>query len=223
MSDPIQIAPSILAADYARISEELAQVSSADLIHFDVMDGHFVPNISFGADFLRAVKASTDLPVDAHLMVSRPGRYAPRFCDDGADLVCIHVEADQPHEIISALKDIRARGVKTGIALKPATPGGIVLPFLEYADMVLVMTVEPGFGGQSFMADMLPKLRGVRALAEQYHPGMDIEVDGGIDERTAPLVVDSGANVLVAGSAVFGKADRAAAVSALRMASDVKA
>ena len=221
----IKIAPSILAADFAKLGSEVDQVAAAgaDWLHIDVMDGKFVPNISLGFPVIKCLRKRTDLFFDVHLMVEAPRRFAARFCDEGADMLTVHVEADEPQYLIEALRTIHSRGKLAGLAIKPSTPGGIVLPFLEYLDMVLVMTVEPGFGGQSFMADMLPKLRGVRALAEQYHPGMDIEVDGGIDERTAPLVVDSGANVLVAGSAVFGKADRAAAVSALRMASDVKA
>ena len=155
-------------------------------------------------------------------MIDRPHRYVGKFCDAGADLVCFHVEADEPQDILSALEEIKEKGKLAALSLKPRTPASVILPYLDKLDMVLVMTVEPGFGGQSFMADMLPKIRGIRALMNEYKPGCELEVDGGIDENTAPLVVDAGANVLVAGSAVFGRPDRAAAIEGLRMAAAIK-
>ena len=190
----IKIAPSILSADFVRLADEVEEIKAggADYVHVDVMDGLFVPNISIGIPVVQSLRKATDMFLDVHLMIDRPHRYVGRFCDKLAAL-----------------------------AIKPRTPASVVLPYLDKLDMVLVMTVEPGFGGQSFMSDMLPKIRGIRALIEQYCPGRDVEVDGGIDEKTAPLVVDAGANVLVAGSAVFGKPDRAAAIAGIRMAADV--
>lgn len=221
----IKLAPSILSADFCNLASEVEEVraAGADWLHVDVMDGEFVPNISIGIPVVKNLRKHTDMFLDVHLMITKPRRYVGQFCDAGADLVTIHLEADEPQNIIEALEDIRAHGKKAGLSIKPRTPGSALLPYLEYLDLVLIMTVEPGFGGQSFMRDMLNKLRGVRALIDQYRPGCEVEVDGGIDASTAPLVVDSGASVLVAGSAVFGKADRAAAIEELRMASDVKA
>ena len=218
MSDPIQIAPSILAADYARISEELAQVSSADLIHFDIMDGHFVPNISFGADFLRAVKASTDLPVDAHLMVSNPDEAVEKFLDAGADSLSFHYEATaHAHRLVSLIHD---RGARASIAINPATPVCLLEPILDDLDMVLVMTVNPGFGGQHFIDSSLKKLRRLRRMCDEHGVNPRIEVDGGIDAGNIAAVAAAGANVFVAGSSVFGREDRSCAIAELRGAAE---
>ena len=216
----IKVAPSILAADFARLGEEIEDVrrAGADMLHFDVMDGLFVPNISFGIPVLQSLRRSTDMFLDVHLMIDRPLRYAERFCEAGADLVNVHVEADSPENIRAALEKVHACGKKAGITLKPATPAEAAAPYLELADLVLVMTVEPGFGGQSFMTDMLDKLRRVRAMLDAVNPACELEVDGGVNAQTAALCADAGASVLVAGSAVFGKPDRAAAIAALKQA-----
>ena len=213
----IKIAPSILSADFTRLGTELDSVASADLIHFDVMDGQFVPNISFGMPVLKDVRRYTDAFLDVHLMIDKPARYIEDFAKAGADLISVHLEADGPVGIRKALDIMGACGVKKAVALRPITDPRAILPYIEELDLVLVMTVEPGFGGQSFMTDQLETIRAVRAIIEQKNPGCDLEVDGGINAETARLVVDAGANVLVAGSAVFGKPDRAAAISALRV------
>ena len=214
----IKIAPSILSADFARLGAEVEDIrlGGADYVHFDVMDGRFVPNISIGIPVLKSLRAATDMFIDAHLMILDPVRYAEAFCRAGADLVNFHVEADSEENILAAIEKTRTLGKKTGVTVKPGTAADAVLPFIEQTDLILVMTVEPGFGGQSFMHDMLPKIRAVRELIDAYAPGTELEVDGGIDGTTAPLVTEAGANVLVAGSAVFGKADRAAAIREIR-------
>ena len=214
----IQIAPSVLSADFACLAAEAADVQrgGADLLHYDVMDGEFVPNISMGFPVLKSLRRATDLFLDVHLMVDRPLRYVERFCDAGADGVSVHVEADTPEHTREALARIRAKGKRAGLVIKPDTPAEAVLPYLDQLDLVLVMTVEPGFGGQSFRPDMLEKVRAIRGWIDARGLACDLEVDGGVDAVTAPLCIAAGANVLVAGSAVFGAADRAAAIAAIR-------
>lgn len=219
----IKIAPSILSADFTKLGAEIEEIhaAGADYVHVDVMDGIFVPNISIGIPVVESIRRFTDMFLDVHLMIDRPHRYVGRFCKAGANLVCFHAEADQPQDILAAIDEIKAAGKKAALSIKPRTPASVLIPYLDRLDLVLVMTVEPGFGGQSFMADQLPKVRGLRALLDQLNPSCELEVDGGIDVTTAPLVTDAGANVLVAGSAIFGKADRAAAIHDIRAAGDL--
>lgn len=212
------VSPSILAADFANLQRdvEVIRQSGADYVHVDVMDGFFVPNISIGLPVVQALRRVTDLPLDVHLMIDKPIRYVERFCKAGADLLTIHVEADAPEQTLAALELIRAMGVKPAISLKPGTPVEVARPYLELCDMILVMTVEPGFGGQKFMADLLPKLRTLRTWLDQVNPGCKLEVDGGINLNTARLCTNSGAEVLVAGSGFFKAVDRSAFIAELQ-------
>ena len=218
MQRPAMIAPSLLAADNLRLGEELRDIDSADMIHLDVMDGHFVPNLTFGLDTLRAVKGATKLPVDVHLMISNPDEMVERYLDAGADVVSFHYEATaHAHRLASLIKD---RGAKASIALNPATPVCLLEPIVDELDMVLIMTVNPGFGGQSFIESSVRKLRRLRRLCDEHGVNPHVEVDGGIHSRNAQEVAAAGANVLVAGSSIFGAADRAAAIRAIREAAD---
>ncbi len=210
----IKIAPSLLSADFARLDEELKTIASADLLHLDVMDGHFVPNITMGPPIIKALRGRTKLPFDCHLMISQPQNYIDRFLDAGANMISIHVEAE-PH-LQRALQMIRDGGAKAGIAINPATSAETLSTAIEFCDYVLVMTVNPGFGGQKFIEPVVPKIRHISGLIRERGLRVEIEVDGGIDARTAPLVVAAGASILVAGSAVFGQDDRAAAMESIR-------
>lgn len=212
----VKIAPSILSADFAYLARDVEAVASADYLHVDIMDGAFVPNISIGLPVVKCLRAVTDMPLDVHLMIEKPIRYVERFCDAGADIVTCHVEADTKENTREALSKIHARGRKAGVVVKPKTPAEAVLPFLDDCDIVLVMTVEPGFGGQAFMADMMPKVSQIREWIDERGLDCELEVDGGVGPATRDACVEAGANVLVAGSAVYGAADIPARIAQLR-------
>ena len=212
----IKISPSILSADFAYLARDIQAISTADYVHVDVMDGLFVPNISIGIPVVKCIRPVTDLPLDVHLMIQEPVRYVDQFCDAGADIVTCHVEADTQENILAAIDKIHAKGKKAGVVLKPNTRAEAVLPFLDKCDIVLVMTVEPGFGGQKFMADMMPKVSAIRRYIDERNLDCELEVDGGVDAVTCKTCIEAGANVLVAGSAVYKTADIPAKIKELR-------
>lgn len=208
------LSPSILAADAMNLQRDLTQTAQngAKWLHIDIMDGHFVPNLSFGYSTVKGIRGFSDLVLDVHLMIDRPIRYVEEFCKAGSDILTIHVEADTAENTKKALEMIRAMGVKPGIVVKPKTPAEAVAPYLSMVDLVLVMTVEPGFGGQKFMADMMPKVKKLRQMIDEVNPQCYLEVDGGVDLETGVICKENGANVLVAGSAFYKAADKPAFV-----------
>ena len=212
-----KIAPSILSADFANLERDIHDLerNGADWVHVDIMDGIFVPNITFGPGVVKGMRKVSDLVLDVHLMIDRPIRYVKHFCEAGADYLTIHVEADTPENTREALKMIRQLGVKPGIVVKPNTPAEAIAEYLPMVDMVLVMTVEPGFGGQKFMAHMMPKVKQLRAMLDEVNPACHLEVDGGVDMVTVETCKENGANVMVAGSAFFGAKDKKAFVEAI--------
>ena len=205
-----KISPSILASDYANLESELKRISSSDLIHVDVMDGHFVPNISIGAPVVAAIKKVCSVPFDVHLMISEPLRYAEDFAKAGADIICFHAESDD--DIGETIDKILSLGKKAALAVKPKTEIDVVFPYLDRLSMVLVMTVEPGFGGQSFMFETMPKIERLRAMGYEG----DIEVDGGVNPETIKVAAKAGANIFVAGSAVFRSENPAETIKLLK-------
>ena len=208
------LSPSILSCDYMNMQRDFAACKEAGCkwLHVDIMDGHFVPNMSFGYSLVQSMRPVTDLVLDVHLMIDTPIKYAENFCKAGADYLTIHVESDTPENIKKTLELIRSLGVKPGIVLKPKTTAEELAPYLPLVDMVLVMTVEPGFGGQKFMADMMPKLKQLRRMLDEVNPGCHLEVDGGVDLTTGEVCKANGADVLVAGSAYFKATDKPAFV-----------
>jgi ribulose-phosphate 3-epimerase len=218
VTDSVRIAPSILSADFTRLGEAvaLAEAAGADVLHVDVMDGHFVPNLTIGPPVVRALKRVTALPLDVHLMIDNADETVEWYLRAGADMVSVHVEACR--DLAGVLNRIRAAGAKAGVALNPATPSSTLEPVIRQVDFVLVMSVVPGFGGQAFMPVALEKIAEVGAMLRGCDSGAEIEVDGGIDETTAPLVAGAGARLLVAGNAIFGRGDPVAALRTIRVA-----
>lgn len=218
MQNKIMISPSILAADFTRLADEISSVQSlgAEMLHIDVMDGHFVPNISIGVPVVQSISKCTNMFLDCHLMIDKPIRYIEAFAKAGADMIVIHEEADSPQQIKQTLLQIKSLGVKAGLSIKPNTKAEALAPFMAHLDMILIMTVEPGFGGQSFMHEQLAKIKTVRAMIQAEKPDCLLQVDGGVSEETAKLCTDAGANVLVAGSAIFQSSDRQKTMQALR-------
>lgn len=212
------VAPSILSADFANLQRELEDMKAAGItwVHVDIMDGHFVPNISIGIPVVKSLRKVTDLTLDVHLMITEPIRYAKAFCEAGADLVTVHLEADTPEKIHETLSLIRSMGVKAGISVKPGTPAEALEPFLKEVDLILVMTVEPGFGGQKFLDNQMAKVRRLRDEITRRGLKTRIQVDGGVSPKTAHIVAEAGADVLVAGSAVYGAENPAQAIDDIR-------
>ncbi len=213
---PVAVAPSLLAADFSKLADEVAAVEDCgvEFLHLDVMDGHFVPNITFGPFIVDAIRRCSKVALDTHLMIETPDKYIPQFIDAGSDIVTIHVEAS--HDVSRDLKEIRDRGAKAGLAFNPDCDFERVEPYLDQLDLLLAMTVFPGFGGQSFIADVMSRVEAAANVREQRGLDFAIEVDGGIKPETAPVAVNAGVDILVAGTAIFGKEDYAAAVAAIR-------